>query len=114
MEELKSIFEHPEIIKSIGETGVKEIVMRSLKWHYAFRNMQRLFGILLSLPFFTLCYISIFYAKYEIKDWVWWGCVLSLTVGLSFFFPKQAEPIFNAFMKKMGVQPEKKQEDEVK
>lgn len=102
MEELKNILKHPEIVLALGQDGIKEIVMRSLIAYYRFRNAQRVFGVVLCLPFFVLAYVSTTQPKLIVKDWVWYGCAVCLFVGLSFFFPKQAEPLYNLLMRKMG------------
>lgn len=103
MEEIKELLSHPEIIKALGEHGIKEIVMRALTAHYRFRNAQRVFGMVLCLPYFFLAYVATTTPKIDVKDWVWYGCLLCLFVGLSFFFPKQAEPLYNLVLKKFGV-----------
>lgn len=102
MEELKNILKHPEILNALGENGLKEIVMRSLLSHYRFRNAQRIFGVVLCIPFFALAYFSTTNTNLVVKDWVWYGCAVCLFVGLSFFFPKQAEPLYNLFVRKIG------------
>lgn len=102
MEELKNILKHPEILSALGENGLKEIVMRSLLSHYRFRNAQRIFGVVLCIPFFALAYFSTTNTNLVVKDWVWYGCAVCLFVGLSFFFPKQAEPLYNLIIRKMG------------
>lgn len=102
MEELRSILKHPEILNALGQNGLKEIVMRALLSHYRFRNAQRIFGVVLCIPFFMLAYVSTMHQNLSIKDWVWYGCAVCLFVGLSFFFPKQAEPLYDLFMRKLG------------
>jgi hypothetical protein len=102
MEELKNILKHPEIVLALGKDGIKEIVMRALIAYYRFRNAQRVFGVVLCVPFFVLAYVSTTQPKLVVKDWVWYGCAVCLFVGLSFFFPKQAEPLYNLLMRKMG------------
>lgn len=111
MEELKSIFKHPEILSALGEEGVKAVVMRALLSHYSFRNSQRIFGMILCVPYFVLCYISTANPKNDVKDWVWYGCAICLFTGLAFFFPKQSEPLFNLFMKRLGVNVPSDKED---
>jgi hypothetical protein len=76
--------------------------MRALIAYYRFRNAQRVFGVVLCVPFFVLAYVSTTQPKLVVKDWVWYGCAVCLFVGLSFFFPKQAEPLYNLLMRKMG------------